>query len=332
MFPGPLVKTAEDLRKKLLEEKKIRIFHDTDPDGIFSAAILEDFLEKRGLEVEACGTGREGVEFGGAVVLLDIAYKYGKQPGTIYYIDHHEPERLPLPDNVYSLNPWLLNLKNPFRWNTSLLAWLVAGQEETYEWMAAAGHWADHCINEFTKNWVGKIINKYGDSIAAAAKYVGLAKYFEDISPDSMRELVRSASSPEEIVSHPKLRNLNKIMENEIKYYLSILGSERGPVVVYIVETTIKKLKSPLSTIISDRYPDTIYVICQRDDKYLDCSLRFQNAVQHGIHLGNVAKDAARLFGGSGGGHPPAAAVKIPLLHEKEFIKWIRERLEMMYK
>ena len=329
MFPKALVEASREMRDKLLSLEEVTIFHDTDPDGVFSAAILEDFLLKNGVRVNAFGRDREKVRFGGNVALLDLAYRYGRRPGTIFYIDHHEPDKLP--ENVHPLNPWLLGVENPFKWNTSLLAWLVADQNKEYEWAAAAGHWADHCVHEPTKKWIESVKERYGGDILTAAKFVGLAKYFDEVSPDEVRELVRGAASPTDIVANRKLQRLNKIIEEELRRHLEVLEAERGPVVTYIVDTPIKKLKSPLSTIISDRYPETIYVICQQKGEDLDCSLRFQEAIRYGVHLGEVAREAARLFGGSGGGHPPAAAVRIPLEHRDVFLRWIRERLESLY-
>ena len=82
-----------------------------------------------------------------------------------------------------------------------------------------------------------------------------------------------------------------------------------------------------MTTVASDEFPEKVFIVGQREGDYVDYSLRFQNYEKYGVHLGVVAKEAGERFGGRGGGHPPAAGLRIPAGKEKEFREWIKEKL-----
>ena len=145
-----------------------------------------------------------------------------------------------------------------------------------------------------------------------------------------MREAVRKANHPDDLFSLRKLRKLWEIYEEELGEWLRRGEEEarKGSIVYILVEgVKTRKLRSPLSTILSDRFPDKVFIVGQRSNGYVEYSLRCQNYEKRGVHLGEIAREAAKLFGGRGGGHPPAAGLKIPVEKEEEFRRWVREVL-----
>ncbi len=340
--PENISNAAKKFRDALLKEKEIIIYHDTDQDGIVAGALLQDLLERHGIKVKALAADRDAIKFepGKVYVLADIRIsdkiaKDAEEKGIrLYYIDHHEPDALP--KGAIILNPHMLNNINedPFRWNTGLLAWIVREMDESSEWKAAAAHWADHSIGRHSEEWIKHVYDKYGeDTIVEAARRMGLAEHFPDrITENDVREIVKCAQHPKEILEHPTLKELNEIFRREFDRLSKeiqehpLLKTEK--LVYHIIESSVYKIKSPLATVLSDGDPDKIWIIGQEENGMINYSLRCQNATKLGIHLGEIAKEAAREFGGRGGGHPPAAGLRIPKEKEPEFREWIKRKIK----
>ncbi|NPA86570.1 MAG: DHH family phosphoesterase [Candidatus Diapherotrites archaeon] len=336
-FPEELDRAAERFRKELLKEKKVIIFHDTDPDGIVSGALLKKFLEENGVKVEAFARERHEVEFspGEAYVLADIRIdenilQKAKESGArIYYVDHHEP--VGVTKNTIILNPWFVREGlpvEPYKYNTALLAWLVERMNEEDDWKVAAAHWADRAEGDHTKEWMEEMRKRY--PVEEVGKVLSLPEHFPELSLDEIREKVKAAKEPEELLRDERIERMRKIIEEEINRWKGHIEEQlkRGSRVVYlVVESPVKKLRSILASLFTFDHPEVAFIIGQHDDGTVSYSMRMNAAGEKGVHLGEIAREAGKLFGGSGGGHPPAAGLRIPKEKEPEFREWVLKKL-----
>ncbi len=341
-IPEGMERQKQRFLDKLEKEDKVILYHDIDPDGIVAGALLKKLLENMGIDTEAFGKDREEVSFeeGNTYLLADIridrviAEDARKTGVRLYYVDHHEPTELPR--NTVHFNPWLMKDVNfpvkPYSYNTALLAWILEDLPEGEDWKVAAAHWADHAVDVHTKEWMEEMREKYGkETIERVANFISLALTFpEEVSFDEMRELVRRARKPEDILENRRLKSLWRIYEEELNEWLEkVRNLARKEKIVYIVIEGVRsrKLRGSVSTIVSDEFPDRIFIIGQREGDFIEYSLRFQNYEKYSVHLGKLAEEAGEIFGGRGGGHPPAAGLKIRREKEKEFKEWVKKKL-----
>ena len=173
---------------------------------------------------------------------------------------------------------------------------------------------------------------RYGrETIERVGNFISLAlSYPEEVSYDEMREIVRRAQKPEDIIENEKLRNLWNKYEEELNMWLEKVRelAKKNRIVYTVMEgTENKRLRGAVSTILSDEFPDNVFILGQKEGNYIEYSLRFRKNEDYDVHLGEITKEAGKLFGGRGGGHPPAAGLRIPVEKEKEFREWINKRL-----
>ncbi len=342
LIPEGIEEHRERFLRELKKEKSVILYHDTDPDGIVAGALLEGLLERLGIEVKSRGISRYEIRFdpGRSYILSDIrldsaiASQLKENGARLYYVDHHEPDEVP--ERVVYFNPWLMGdvefPVRPYAYNTALLAWILEGLSQKHEWKVAAAHFTDHAEDDHTREWMEEMRKKYGkETIERVGVFLSLAQTFPDeISYDEMREIVKRAKTPEDVLKNERLRSLWEIYQKEFKEWLErTRKATKEENVVYLVIEGVKsrKLRNAVATVASDEFPGKVFVIGQREGDYVDYSLRFQGYEKHGVHLGEVAREAGEKFGGRGGGHPPAAGLRIPVEKEEEFREWIKERL-----
>lgn len=138
---------------------------------------------------------------------------------------------------------------------------------------------------------------------------------------------------------HEALESMGDYADNMLKVLLSIESGEEnirdtstvkyvnldakvgsrmvGEIASVIVESGLVKPEKP------------VLVLAQSGDSGLKISARgTRECVERGIDLGKVMSEAAKEFGGSGGGHDVAAAARIPMGMRKEFIGKVNRILE----
>ena len=336
----------ERYRQRFLEElgkeREVVLYHDIDPDGIVSGALLEELLEGMGIKVRSKGVRRYDINFepGRTYLLADIridrpiADAAKEERVKLFYIDHHEPDEIPR--STIHFNPWLMKdvefPVKPYSYNTALLVWILSNLPEEHDWKVAAAHFTDHAEDEHTRSWMEEMGKRYGrETIERVGNFISLAlSYPEEVPYDEMREVVRRAQKPEDIIENEKLRKLWNKYEKELNLWLEKVRelAKKNRIVYTVMEgAENKRLRGAVSTILSDEFPDNVFILGQKEGNYIEYSLRFRKNEDYNIHLGEIAKEAGDRFQGRGGGHPPAAGLRIPVEREKEFREWISKRL-----
>ncbi len=331
--PPSLLEELESARRVLKStDKPIVIWADTDADGVTSAAMLERLLRDVSKDVEVRIVERDKVrpEEDAFNVILDIAPEaYIPFRGEGMVIDHHPPRFDP--KGWIVVNPHHHETPVPnHKYNTSLLVYLLTGGDEL---RALIGHVGDKAEDKHTEEWVKRVMEKYGvnkDDVIRAVTAISLVDYDRSADPREIYHIVSRASHIRDIVEHPYVKPGLEGVEREIERYVEEVGKQRGPVVVVRIDSPYF-IKSPVSTVASLRNPEKVIIVGQEEDGYINYSLRHGNYEKTGVHLGEIAREAARSFGGIGGGHPPAAGLKIPKENAEAFENWVREKLHSLF-
>ena len=327
------------------EKRKIIIYTDTDADGHAAGANLAVALERMGKNVTLRPVDRDNVVFDdkdAAYVLSDIAIsdkiiEDAKRTGVrVYYVDHHPPREGWSAIVREHLNSKVLEPEGNdwYHWNTSALVYL-AFRDLLHDrsWLTAAGMHGDHADKGFSH----KIFIRAHRAANAVATALELAEHFpKEISDQEMGELAISARRPEDILNHPKLDPLYRRYDEEVNRFISdprkyaAIWDENKKIFVLRLESNIRKIKSPVSSILGDRYKDWVVIVCQPWEGKIDCSLRAVNWKEKNVDMGEWAREFAEQSNGRGGGHPIAAGLKFPEEHWDDFVRWVKEKIGKM--
>ena len=93
---------------------------------------------------------------------------------------------------------------------------------------------------------------------------------------------------------------------------VAIVFDPRRRIMVIYINSRFRGLKSIVSTILSEKYPNWLICTMQNYEDGLHVSLRLAHAKDYGVDLGKVAHRIARELMGMGGGHPEAAGMTLP--------------------
>ncbi len=326
---------AKALKELVNTHKRVLIIADTDVDGITSASMLSRWLEDTGKEHSVVFIDRDQlndvvkrVDRNTLPVIMDIRItKDHSIPEKTVVIDHHEPEKY----TGFHINPWLkkdvLNVE-PYRVNTSMIVYYLTGREND-DYLAVIGNVADKGDGPHSEGLRKKVFQKYGkEVIEQAIKNIGVLEHTDEVTPEDVHNVVKYSTSPKDIAFNNRLKQLSDKISNEIEKHLRGAGEDEDIIIYKVIESPFKKIKSPVSTILASRFPEKVVVIGQKEGNVINYSLRFSSAERYGVHMGNIAKEAASLFGGKGGGHPPAAGLKVPAEKEEAFRNWIIRRIK----
>ncbi|HDD72660.1 MAG TPA: DHH family phosphoesterase [Candidatus Aenigmarchaeota archaeon] len=119
-------------------------------------------------------------------------------------------------------------------------------------------------------------------------------------------DILKKCSTYEDFIRIKKLREWRNIVDEEIKSLIDGFEREKEvyePVIFYKITTRLS-LTSVISTILSERYPDSIVVIRKKSGSQWKISVRNQSGE---YNVGEIVKKSVQGIG-SGGGHEKAAA------------------------
>ncbi len=323
MVPVALKKALENLQSHLAAEQTLFLEVDADADGIAAGHIIRTALERKGIEAKGEAILREWVHPTDEPLLLaDLALRGKalnviKKQNVAYALDHHRWD--PRAQNYLKayVNTHLLNVENPARWNTGLLAYIMFKDTvPDLNWLAAASAYADHVYGEHVRALTGfdhilPEIKTVGDALGALA-------FHPDVDTRRVFKMLEGITSLNEFLDNAYIRRIHTDVEREIQRYVSdptshalVYDTGRKIMVIY-VNSRYPRIKSPISTILSDRFPNWLVCVMQKYFGRLHVSLRLQNAEQMGIDLGKIAQKIGKEFMGEGGGHKPAAGITLP--------------------
>ncbi len=340
-----MIRSMREFRNRL-DDELYHVEHDTDMDGFASGIITTVALRRLGFEAYPYATERSKVfvPASGALVLTDIALNNEptnavntalKRGMNVYAIDHHPwsegyHERLHAAVNPH----YIQGVPQPSQWNTGFLAYLIFRDVvPEYAWLAAVSVYTDHCVALWSTPLVERHgferVKRAGDLLTA---FIATTEDLGELDYILMNEL----KGIEDILRDRRFLRAEEEFESAVEKYLTdpqkyaVLWDESKRIAVIQTEEAYRGINSVISTRLSLRDGFRNWVIAvighDRSDSVYKISLRCQNW-QEREDMGKIASEIARELGGAGGGHPPAAGMRIPEEKLKAFEELLQSRL-----
>lgn len=352
-----MLKKAADFIKNC--RGKSVIVYDTDGDGIGAAVILAKTMKRlakkyprvipkdRGLSLISDNI-IEKVRGFDNIIFLDIAADERAGDVTriakksrIMVLDHHQARKDLNKSGILHVNPFLFQKKLPSSsYCTSKLAFDICSTLEDVgglDWIAAMGMVNDKA-EKVWKGFMKRVYKKYGISAGnfkkvndiVTSSYMFSKKAYFAASFKACME----SEKPQDILKgrnahSKKLLRLYNAVEKEIMSVMKrwdktaeVFSDKK----VIILELKTKlSISSVVSTIISLKKPHYTVFVAKIDGKFVSVSLRRQDGK---VNCGLLARKLTEnIRNSSGGGHIPAAGIKIMRSDWKKIRKRILEIL-----
>ncbi len=329
-IPSPLLSAMRAFRASL-DDKLYHIEHDTDMDGFASGVITTVALQRMGFDAYPYPVERSKtfVPEKGALFLTDLALsgepadvarEAAKEGKNVYALDHH-PWTNGVEKYLHAyVNPHLIaEVPSPSQWNAGFLAYLTFRERVMdYDWLAAISVYTDRCETEWSRFLIERFgrekVQRAGDMLTA---YIATAEDIQELDWILLREV----NGIDDVLSREEFRAAEERFESAVAKYVenpqkfAILWDEKKKIAVLETSESYHGINSVVSTRLSflpELRDWVILVLGKEEDGTVKGSLRCQEWDRRRIHLGEVASELARRFGGRGGGHPMAAGMKIP--------------------
>ncbi|MEM7813549.1 MAG: DHH family phosphoesterase [Candidatus Aenigmatarchaeota archaeon] len=304
------------------------VVFNNDADGIASCVLVKKWLAQLGVEpyiiaqpmppdknlIRRIQTGLPS-----KIIFLDMAIDQHpaivqklKGVSEILIIDHHIISHDMSKQGVAHYNP---RFEDPQRYQSTsyctykLISKLMPLDE--WLWVATLGIVADYdtshsqdLIKEAQKRWPMEIFSK----IAAMIESVRVTKL---MSCEQIVELINTSKSPEQLLETGDFRQAYEKIENEIAAVLldAEASAERANDILFYKIKSSYNIKSPVSTKLSEKWPDKLIVVYERIGKYVNASVRNQSKR---MSVDKLLRLAARgIRGCSAGGHEAAGGAQM---------------------
>jgi len=346
----PLDAAARFLKSVTSKDSIIIVFNN-DADGLCSCVLIEKYLKGMGckdsLKISQPMPPEDNLirkiqtTVPTKIIFLDMAIDQDqvlmKKIGglcDILIIDHHQITKNMNGRNIVHLNPRLD--KQDIYQSTTYLAYKlieILMDPAQWLWIASVGMIADYNLDD-SQDVVGLIRKKYGitssnlyeSHFGRLADMISSAKATKKLSMEELADLFMNIEDPfnlDGVKNSDKLIEAYKDVENElvrIKSEFESRAEKKGDIVYYNFNSKYN-LRSPVSTILSERYRNKIVVVYEKVGSWIDVSVRNQTKR---YNVGMLLKKSAEGLGASAGGHEAAAGAKVPEKNWKAF----RENLE----
>jgi single-stranded DNA-specific DHH superfamily exonuclease len=332
-----LEKAAKFLDEINSKDNVIIIFNN-DGDGVCSCTLVEKFLDTKGckpfiisqpMPPEDRLIRKIQTTVPNKIIFLDMAIDqekdFMKKLGHIcdmLIIDHHQVTKDLNSKSIIHVNP-RMQKKDTYQCTTYIVYKILSklGDQSDLLWLASIGMISDYNLDD-SKDVVEDIRKKYAIShekmydhhFGRIADMIAAAKATKLLSMEQLVELFKNVKDPFDF-SHEK--NADKLLqayrdvENEYMRIKSEFESktERIGNVIFFPISSKYNLRSPVSTMLSERHRDKVVVIYDKVASWINVSARNQSKK---YNVGMALKNAASGFHGSAGGHEAAAGAKIP--------------------
>lgn len=333
-----------------MEEKVIRflkalkptdgvvVIFNNDVDGMASCAIVKRYLSSLGIDPYIISQPMppdrnllRRVQTGAPnkVILLDMAIDQQPQLvgrmkafADVLIIDHHIISNNLNSSSVVHYNP---RFRNPKVYqSTTYLAYKVISRLADISdmlWVAATGavadyelRWSEDVMKEAQKKWEPATFHRLAAMLESAR--VAHAKSCEQIV-----DVILNSKGPEQILQSEDFVKAYTGIQAEIDSTLAdaVANAEKaGDVIFYNIRAKYN-IKSVVSTKLSEKWPDNLVVIWEREKggKTVSASVRNQNK---NINANKVLRQAAAgIKGTSAGGHEAAGGATMPAERWEEF-------------
>ncbi len=341
--------SAKQFLQDITEKDGVVIVFNNDADGVCSCALVEKYLEKKGcgkpfvisqpMPPEDSLIRKIQTTVPTKIIFLDMAIDqeqgFMKKLGGLcemLIIDHHQITKDMNSKHIVHMNPRLKN-KGIYQSATYLAYKLLSQVTDMSDsmWVAAVGMIADYnlddsqdIVEEIRKKYEIKESKLYDSHLGRLADMISSAKASKQLSMEQLVTLFTEMKDPYDFDAKNggKLVSAYQEVENElvqIRQELDTKTEKIGDIIFYKFSSKYN-LRSPVSTMLSEKHRDKIVMVYEKVTSWIDVSARNQSKR---YNLGLLLKEAAEGLKASAGGHEAAAGAKIA---EKDWEKF-RERL-----
>ncbi len=326
--------------KNLNRGDRILIVFHRDADGLCSAVIAREALERIGLDSDIMVSHLENTaklkalaksEYT-ALIFLDLALDHLKggfwnAEQKALLIDHHPFHKNLNSKNVVHFNSHFFSEGYlPASYLTYKIFSELADIKE-FEWISVLGTIADYGYDD-CRDLLDKYISvsekkeMFGTKYGKAAGMINGASFF--LGFEKMADILSSASGIDEFIRNRRIGRYYEKFSREIeslKKEFFEKAEKTGKVYFAHIESKIDRIQSSLLTRLSTENPEKVLIIFHKAKN----NIKLSGRAQTGYDLGRIFKKAAEFAGGSGGGHKPAAGAMIPAENIEKFRKKVAE-------
>lgn len=338
-----MMNAREFLGKINKKDDVIIIFHN-DTDGMSSAAILSKFVSKRTgkkpllisqpMPVDANLIDKIKTGIPSKILITDLAIDQQDEMlkkiagfANVLVVDHHIITKKVSSKRITYYNP--RSADPEIYLSASYICYDLCSSLEDMDdafWLACVGAVADYNLDN-SRDLVKKAQKKYrikdikNSNISKIGEIMMAGKAAKAATCEEIACMVSGFNDCDEFMASPQtdaIRRSYEEIEAEIQRVVSEASEKaEGNVLLYEIKPKFN-IRSPVSTIISERNRRKLVIVYERSGSKIKISSRNQDK---NLNAGKILEQAAKAVGGQGGGHEAAAGATIPEKAWKEFVE-----------
>jgi oligoribonuclease NrnB/cAMP/cGMP phosphodiesterase (DHH superfamily) len=349
-----LLKKFDEYFERICPEDKIAVLHDTDPDGLCSAVIIAKFIERlKGRKIDFLFFLEEKKIDSvlekklkkkkiNKLIVLDVSLdqdyvflnNFGKEL-DILILDHHKIYLEKKLKNVLLIKPQLISEIPPYKYCAAKLVYDLCSRMlnlEDLDWLAASASiadiahdpWKDWLLSVFKKYDIGIEKNLFDTCLGKIASMISSAEVSDKKNIAKCFNILYSAKKPKDVfVSF--LIDIKKKVDSELDVLLKgFKNSEKhSSLHIYEINSSVKNIKSPLSTILGLKFPKKTIMIVDFQGQKVSVSARRGDKR---VAVNDLLETAVRgLPDSNAGGHIPSAGAS---LRKKDYCLFKKKLIE----
>jgi single-stranded DNA-specific DHH superfamily exonuclease len=349
---------AADFIKHSDPKETVVVYHGGCGDGIAAAAIMLKTFQKLFGEMPKVKFASPGVVaklnlHSNTIIFVDLAVDQEKdfllnlaKNSRILILDHHQLQNNMNDFGILHVNPDMFSKIPGVRYPGAKLTYdtcsLIADTSDM-DWIAAIGlvhdvgaeHWKPFLDSMFAKyKELGKVTYEYKGKIGKLVSIITAGQELKHGNEIALKVLLE-AERPSDILDEKvpevsELVELDKAREEEITHYVDSwekLADIDRKLKLAIYDVELKhKISSALATVLSKAHPEYLFVIMNQESPAV-LKLNFRQTLSK-VDCAQLAKESTKDFGGSGGGHKPAAGGRIHPKYKEKFKEKLKELLK----
>ncbi len=336
---------AAKFLEKITDKDNVVVIFNNDGDGVCSCTLLEKYLDTKGckpliisqpMPPEDKLIRKIQTTVPTKIIFLDMAIDqendFMRRLGHLcdmLIVDHHQVTKNMNKPGIVHINP-RISKKDTYQSATYLVYKIISKLGDFSEslWIVSVGMISDYnlddsldLVQEVRKKYGIKNEKMYDHDFGRLADMVSAAKATKLLTMEQIVEIFKNIKDPyaiESVRNSDKLIEAYREVENEflrIRAEFETKTEKTGNVVFYRIGSKYN-LRSPVSTMLSEKHPDKLVVIYEKVTSWINISARNQSKR---YNTGNLLKKAAEGLHGSAGGHEAAAGAKVPEKNWEEF-------------
>ncbi len=324
-------KQISEIREHLERAQNPLFFFDNDPDGLCAFLLLQRFIGRgKGFPIKSFpkldeSHFRKVVELGADYIFVldkpEVSEEFLKEAEQrnlpVVWIDHHDVEKLKLPDFVSYYNDFF-NKNGGLP--TTELAYEVTQKKEDL-WIAVAGCISDRFVPDYysglKKDYPEMYLKSddafdilYNSGIGKVVRMMSFGLKDRVTNVIQMLKFLMKAQSPAEVLEEGRSNfGMHKRFEQIDKKYRKFLGKAVGVAtddnVLFFSYSGDMSISSDLANELSFRFPEKIIVVAYLSGTKINISARGKDVRKI------ILKALEGLEGATGGGHEEAVGAMI---------------------